>query len=343
MILDELRRRDPDIMCLQEVDQENYNEFFRPLLAENGYRAYYIPKSRAKTMAEREAKIVDGCMTCWKNDKYVLLDKQHIDLGYTAINRPDMKGEHEIFNRVMPRDNIAIVTFLEHRQSGARLIVVNTHLHWDPAYNDVKLVQSAILLDQVQKIAEAYTKHPPCKDKALFRYSNMDSPDGEEPAPAPAPSPSKEYSSAVHIPLLICGDFNSLLDSGVYQLFASGAVQSNHPDFEGRSYGDFSKHGMQHPFNLKSAYGNMGELPFTNYTPNFAGVISYIWYTPSALQVTSLLGPIDEEYISRVPGFPNAHFPSDHVPLMSEFVAKQKKERQVTEVDFGPQKSDRRG
>ena len=45
--------------------------------------------------------------------RYILLDKQLIDFANTAINRPDMKGEHDIFNRVMPRDDIGVLAFLE--------------------------------------------------------------------------------------------------------------------------------------------------------------------------------------------------------------------------------------
>jgi CCR4-NOT transcription complex subunit 6 len=49
----------------------------------------------------------------------------------------------------------------------------------------------------------------------------------------------------------------------------------------------------------------------TNHTPGFAGAIDYIWFSQANLSVTSLLGEIDKEYISKVVGFPNAHFPSE--------------------------------
>jgi CCR4-NOT transcription complex subunit 6 len=71
LILAEIRQRNADIVCLQEVDQENYNDFFRAELAHDDYRGVYWPRSRAKTMGEREAKFVDGCATFYKNSKYV--------------------------------------------------------------------------------------------------------------------------------------------------------------------------------------------------------------------------------------------------------------------------------
>ncbi len=343
VIIGEIRDHDTDFVCLQEADQENYDGFFRRELAYNDYRGVFWPKSRAKTMAEKEARLVDGCATFYKASKYILLDKHLIDFANTAINRPDMKGEHDTFNRVMPRDNIAVVTFFENRLSGARMIVVNAHIYWDPAYEDVKVVQVAILLEQLSKLAEKWAKHPPCTDKAAFRHTEVDGETvSESPEePPPEPSPSIEYSSGPQIPLIVCGDFNAAAGSGVYDLITHGSLAGDHYDLSNRGYGNFTRDGMAHPFTLKSAYTGTDELSFTNYTPNFSGFIDYIWYSANALQLRGVLGDVDQEYISKVPGFPNHHFPSDHLALKAEFSVKSRKERKVTEADFGPQR-DRR-
>lgn len=292
-------------------------------------------------MGEKDAKLVDGCAIFYKNSKYVLLDKQLIDFCKIAINRPDMKGEHDIFNRVMPKDHIAIVAFLENRLTGSRLIVANVHMNWDPNFKDVKVVQTAIMMEQLAKFAELYAKWPPCTDKELFRYANGGNSEDEEMPPAIVPGPSLEYSEATQIPLVVCGDFNSMRNSGVYDLMTRGSLPPDHPDLMTHKYGDFTKEGMSHPFNLKSSYESMGDLSFTNYTPNFSGVIDYIWYSSNGLSVAGLLGDIDKEYMQRVPGFPNYHFPSDHIALLAEFVVKARKEKRIVEADFGPSR-DRR-
>ncbi|KAF2835829.1 hypothetical protein M501DRAFT_941219 [Patellaria atrata CBS 101060] len=343
VILDEIRNRNADIICLQEVDLESFNDFFRSALAHNDYKGVFWNKSRAKTMGEREAKLVDGCATFYRNKRFILLDKQLIAFGNIAINRPDMKGEHDIFNRVMPRDDIAVVCFFEDRMKGTRLIVVNAHVFWDPVFKDVKVVQVAILMEQITKLAEQYAKWPPCKDKALYRFADEDK-IGEESAELPEePAPSMEYGEGPQIPLIMCGDYNSLPnDSGVYELLASGSLSSAHSDLNGRKYGNFTRDGMSHPFSLRSAYNHVGELNFTNYTPTFTGVIDYIWYSTNALNVTGLLGEIDKEYLQRVPGFPNYHFPSDHLALQAQFSVKGRKEKKIVEADFGPSSRDRR-
>jgi len=277
-------------------------------------------------------------------DRYILLDKRLIDYSNIAINRPDMKSEHDVFNRVMPRDNIAVVCLLENRQTGERLIVANSHCHWDAAYRDVKVVQIAILLDQLSKIADEYTKIPPCKDKRPFSFSEGDVLDengdviepAAPPEPLPEPLPSQEYTVGTSIPLIICIDTNSLPDSGVYELLANGTLAPDHPDLGTYSYGSFTRNGMSHPFTLKSAY-SIKDLPFTNYTPAFEGMIDYIWYTTPHMSVTGLLGKVDEGYLSRCPGFPSCHYPSDHLALLAEFAVKGKKRAgKVVEADFGP-------
>ncbi|KAH8643223.1 glucose-repressible alcohol dehydrogenase-like protein transcriptional effector [Alternaria alternata] len=333
LILAELRERDADIVCLQEIDQDSFNEFFRAELAHNDYKGVFWPKSRARTMAEREAKLVDG---------YILLDKQLIDFANTAINRPDMKGEHDIFNRVMPRDDIGVVAFLENRATGSRFIVGNVHVFWNPAFQDVKLVQVAILMEGITKLATQWTKHPACKNKVVYQFTNGDSEEGAEPDPTQEPGPSKEYSDPSDIPVLLCGDFNSMPSSGVYDLITHGNVSNAHVDLGNRKYGNFTRDGISHPFSLKSSYASIGELAFTNYVPHFQGVLDYIWYSTNTLQVVGLLGEIDKGYLQRVPGFPNYHFPSDHVALYAQYIVKNRKEaKKVSEVDFGPSRERR--
>lgn len=333
IILDELKARNADIICLQEVNSDSFNEFLRPALAVDDYKGFFWPKSRAQTMSEKDAKHVDGCATFYKNSKYILLDKRLIEFGRIAINRPDMKGEHDIFNRVMTKDHIATACFLENRQTGARKIVANAHIFWDPVFVDVKIVQVAILLEQLAKMAQEWSKLPPCKDKELFKYANGDDVDAEK-APVEI-APSQHYNSGTDIPVVLCVDFNSLPESSIYDLMSNGSLSSTHEDLAGRSYGDLTRNGISHNFQLKSAYANIGELSFTNYTPGFIGCIDYIWYSTNGLQVSGLLGEIDKEYMSRIPGFPHIYQPSDHISLMAEFSVKGRKEKKVVEADFG--------
>lgn len=182
----------------------------------------------------------------------------------------------DIYNRVMNKDNIAVFAMLEDKITNKYVLVANSHIHWDPSHADVKLVQVGVLMDEINKFSRKHLS-----------------------------------SSTDKMSTIICGDFNSAPDSGVYEYFSKGAIQQGHDDFGNHSYGTYTTEGLSHDLSLKSVYSNIGELPFTNYTPGFKGVLDYIWYTANILDAVSLLGSIDNEYLSKVVGFPNAHFPSE--------------------------------
>lgn len=341
-IVEELRDKDPDFMCLQEVSTEAFKEEFSPLLAQMDYKGVHWPKTRAKTMGERDALGVDGCATFYKASKFILLDKQVIEFAAIAINRPDMKNQHDVFNRVMPKDNIAVISFFESRLTGARIILVNGHLAWESVLADVKAIQTGILLEQISKFAERWVRLPPVKDKKPFGFSTIKEDDDAVRLPAvKEPAPSQEYRNNTDIPLLVCGDFNSTTDSSVYELLSMGRIPPDHPELATYQYGSFTRDGIEHPFSLRDAYahihGTPDELPFTNYTPGFIDTIDYLWYSTNTLEVVDLLGPPDPEYLKRVPAFPSYHFPSDHTQVMAEFVIKARKDKKaITEPDFGP-------
>ncbi|KAK0636379.1 glucose-repressible alcohol dehydrogenase transcriptional effector [Bombardia bombarda] len=344
MIISEIRERDADILCLQEIATDVFRDFFSPELAQNDYKGIQWPRPKAKTMSEKDAMAVDGCAVFYKASKWILLDKQLLDYANIAINRPDMKNQHDIFNRVMPKDNIGIICLFESRQTGARMIVANTHLAWEPTLADVKLVQTAILMEHVTKFAEKYARWPALKDKRMIQLP-LSAEDGERPV-VPEPGPSQEYRNNTDIPLLVCGDYNSTHESSVYELLSKGRVKPDHSEFGDHQYGAFTRDGIEHPFSMRSAYihlkGGPNELPFTNYVPGFAEVIDYIWYSTNTLEVVELLGPPDPQHLKRVPGFPNYHFPADHIQIMAEFAIKERRKKAGAEPDFGSGRNDAR-
>jgi CCR4-NOT transcription complex subunit 6 len=331
-IIQELRDRDADIVCLQETAMDAFEGFFAPELAKDAYKGVFYPKTRVNHLPAKDQRAVDGCSIFYKSDKYILLDKQMIDFRQTAINRPDMKSADDVFNRVMPKDTIAVLCFFESRFTGNRFIVVNAHLCWESFLADVKAVQTGILMEIVTKQSERYTRRAPVplNEKRLIKFpANDDAP----PEPVPDPVPSQEYRNNTDIPLFVCGDYNSMADSSVYELLDKGRIPPDHPDLIGHSYGNFTRDGIEHPFNLRNSYsalfGTPDELTFTNYTPTFSGVIDYIWYSTNAVDAIELLGPPDYQYLKRVPGFPNYHFPADHIQIMADFAFKPRKDKKL--------------
>lgn len=196
------------------------------------------------------------------------------------MHKPEFNKSDDVLNRVMIKDNVAIITLLEEKESGNIVLVANAHLHWDPQYADVKVIQTALLMDEVGSCISKWKK--------MYNFTNLST--------------------------LICGDFNSLPESGPIELLAKGNIPGNHEELKTYNYGDVTKNGIQHSLKLKSAYSN--EVEFTNFTPLFKGTIDYIWYDTSNLITTGILGGVDGNYVSKTVGFPNPHHPSDHIPLV---------------------------
>lgn len=80
-------------------------------------------------------------------------------------------------------------------------------------------------------------------------------------------------ADASNIQLVLCGDFNSLPDSGVIEFLSTGRVSQDHKDFKDFSYklclekisSCDKPNEFTHSFKLASAYSEE-IMPYTNYT-----------------------------------------------------------------------------
>jgi CCR4-NOT transcription complex subunit 6 len=68
-ILQEILNASADVVCLQEMDRDQYADFFYPQLQQHGYEGSHYSRTRARTMSTEEAGKVDGCATFWKDDR----------------------------------------------------------------------------------------------------------------------------------------------------------------------------------------------------------------------------------------------------------------------------------
>nr|XP_057927599.1 CCR4-NOT transcription complex subunit 6-like [Doryrhamphus excisus]XP_057927601.1 CCR4-NOT transcription complex subunit 6-like [Doryrhamphus excisus] len=315
-ILEEISNGDADIISLQEVETQQYYSLFLETLKERGYDGYFCPKSRAKLVSEQERKHVDGCAVFFKTEKFSLVQKHTVEFNQVAM--ANSEGSEVMLNRVMTKDNIGVAVLLEVNKDlfsgGVKtaperqlLLVANAHMHWDPEYSDVKLIQTMMFLSELKSIAESASGS----------------------SAAGAGSPSSDSSS---IPIVLCADLNSLPDSGVVEYLSDGGVADNHKDFKELRYNEclsnFSCNGkngnaadgsITHSFQLKSAYdGNL--MPYTNYTYDFKGVIDYIFFSRTRMSVLGLLGPLDHQWLvdNNITGCPHPHIPSDHFSLLAQ-------------------------
>ncbi|RPD52340.1 hypothetical protein L226DRAFT_457927 [Lentinus tigrinus ALCF2SS1-7] len=326
LILSEVLSHNADFICLQEVDNAQYEEYFLKHLEQHEYEGVHWSKGRYKNMTEQERRLMDGCATFYKASKYTLVEKHLIEFSQVAMQRQDFKKTDDMFNRVLGKDHMAVVTLLENKETGTRIIIANAHIHWDPQYRDVKLVQVALLVEEVEKIAQSFAKYPPRLPPAPSSAGSATTPSTGENNASSRPPPA--YTDGYQIPIILCGDYNSIRQSGVYEFLSTGVIPPDHEDFMHHTYGRYTTEGLRHRLQLKSAYAAGGELSMTNHTPSFKGAIDYIWYTTPNLSVNSVLSEVDHDYLDKVVGFPNAHFPSDHICIGADFRVRPPREAQ---------------
>ena len=308
-ILKEIVNYNADILCLQEVQSDHYEDFFQGEMAKYGYASVYKKKT-AQVFSEGKF-VIDGCAIFFKKDKFALIKKYEVEFNKAALSLVESLGgatqKKDALNRLM-KDNIALIVVLEALDVDQQLLqgkrqllcVANTHIHANTEHNDVKLWQVHTLLKGLEKIA-----------------------------------------TSAEIPMVVCGDFNSVPGSAAHSLLSNGRVPADHPELGIDPFGILQPSTkLSHPLPLVSAYTNLhkpcldsealerqrdrvdviGEPLFTNCTKDFNGALDYVFYTEDALAPVSLLElPGEREVRAKYGGLPNTQWSSDHVCLMTEF------------------------
>eukprot|EP00316_Scyphosphaera_apsteinii_P004727 CAMPEP_0119298266 /NCGR_PEP_ID=MMETSP1333-20130426/469_1 /TAXON_ID=418940 /ORGANISM="Scyphosphaera apsteinii, Strain RCC1455" /LENGTH=503 /DNA_ID=CAMNT_0007299329 /DNA_START=234 /DNA_END=1745 /DNA_ORIENTATION=+ len=293
-ILRELINYRADVMCLQEVQADHYENFLEPELAKYCYAGVY--KCKTREFMGRYGKM-DGCAILYRRDKFSIVPGGVHDVEFNAIARARHSADKRSLNRLL-KDNVAQVVLLEmiapHPSTRRQLLVANTHINASPEFDDVKLWQTQHLLLEIERVM---THHS---------------------------------GSTSAIPLVVAGDFNSLPGSEPHTLLASGGIQLENGD----PYGLLGSLPLRHTMPLRSAMATVGahanasaeshelqrmEPPYTNYTAHFVGTLDYIFYTYDRLSVGGLLQMVEDGQVQEHTALPSPLFSSDHVPLLSEF------------------------
>ncbi|KAK9921608.1 hypothetical protein M0R45_030112 [Rubus argutus] len=301
-----------DIVCLQEVQSDHFDEFFAPELDKHGYQALY--KRKTNEVYSGNTPTIDGCATFFRRDRFSHVKKYEVEFNKAAQSLTDAmiptNQKKSALNRLV-KDNVALIVVLEAKFSnqgvdnpGKRqlLCVANTHVNVHQDLKDVKLWQVHTLLKGLEKIA-----------------------------------------ASADIPMLVCGDFNSVPGSAPHTLLAMGKVDASHPDLQVDPLNilrPLSK--LIHQLPLVSAYSSFARLAvglgleqqrrrmdpttneplFTNCTRDFIGTLDYIFYTADSLTVESLLELLDEESLRKDTALPSPEWSSDHIALLAEFRCK---------------------
>lgn len=291
LLMQELLQVKADVICLQEVQSDSYELDIYPELRAIGYDGVYLQKNRESMGPIGK---VDGCAIFWITSKLNILECFHVDFNEEARAEAAQMKTSEINTRrfltKVCKDNVAIFVEFELTTPGLtrRICVANTHIYsGNNRTPEVKLLQTWMLTTKLQQFV------------AMRRHQGIE------------------------VPVILCGDFNSLVDSAVYNFLRDGHIADLHPDFEGVDLSllpDVKR--ITHSLDLLSAMTINGceEPEFTNYTHNFRGTLDYIWCSATFCQVEGYLElPSEEDILNHGQALPNALRPSDHLMLGIDF------------------------
>jgi len=292
-ILREILNYRADIMCLQEVQADHFENFLLPELDKYSYSGVY--KCKTREFMGQYGKM-DGCAIFYRRDKFTVMPNGQLDIEFNAIARQRHGNDKRTLNRLL-KDNVAQVLLFEmaapHPASRRQLLVANTHINASVEFADVKLWQTQMLVQEVERMMQ------------------------------------QQSGSLSQIPLVIAGDFNSLPGSDPHSLLANGGVQPAE-DPAGLLQQLPLRHSLplRSAMATVGAHVNASaeshelqkmEPPYTNFTAHFVGTLDYMWYTYDRLSVGGLLEMVDDRQVHESTALPSPLFSSDHVPLLSEF------------------------
>ncbi|KAF7251564.1 hypothetical protein EYD10_02768, partial [Varanus komodoensis] len=138
-LLQEIQHWDPDVLCLQEVQENHFWEQLEPALMMIGFTCIYKRRTGRKT---------DGCAVCYKQSKFQLISASPVEYFRPGLD-------------ILNRDNVGLVLLLQPvlpETLGGKAIkplcVANTHVLYNPRRGDIKLAQMALLLAEIDKTAK---------------------------------------------------------------------------------------------------------------------------------------------------------------------------------------------
>ena len=295
-ILREIIDVSPDVICLQEVQADHYEDHFYATMEQYGYAGVYKQKTRQSMGLVGK---VDGCALFWRKTKFHLVESYSIEFNELAQRQATQvmglnprSEEGAAFLNRLSKDNVAqlvVLEFVQPMRSSQinQVCIANTHLYSNKDFPDVKLWQAWQLLQELETFI---------------------------------------LSRGTQLPLMICGDFNSTPDTAVYDLLSRQTVHPGHPDVNVKTDDNCPNVlpdaiNITHSFNLGSAYQTvMGDEPsVTNFTTNFKGVLDYIWYSAQNLRPLSTAPIPDESVLTRNgEALPSTEYSSDHIMLISD-------------------------
>ncbi|XP_032440933.1 protein angel homolog 2 isoform X1 [Xiphophorus hellerii] len=347
-LLAEIQQHNADILCLQEVQEDHYENQIKPALQALGYQCEY---------KKRTGKKPDGCAITFKSSRFSLVSSTPVEF-------------YRHGDALLNRDNVGMVVVLQPNAGAAQsdascsICVANTHLLYNPRRGDIKLAQLAILLAEIGRLSRLPdgSTNPVilCGDfnsapwsplyhfltTGSLKYKGMQinmvsgqemSPRGHRFLTPPIWSPGlginqccQYESKPTEEPRPISP---AAVEGGISNLTVEDPAPGASADVT-RSEPNCSRYRIKHDLKLQSSYGHRllpdGRPEVTTSHSRTSLTVDYILYSSDinampllpggrGLQLLSRLSLVGQSELEEVHRLPNWHHSSDHLPLLASF------------------------
>ena len=293
-MLDEISGCEPDILCLQEVSLEVYNEpglLGDVLRRQKGYDSRHVVVTGKDGKEIHRRKLDDGTLTqevrnefegvaiFFNPNRFTLLEEHPIRFNVIAGSDRDLQADEKSKVQVQSH-NVCSVLVLQDCSATTRTvyIIATTHAIWESSKPECQLYQMYHILQQIEEMRVGF-------DDGL-----------------------------THIGIVVAGDLNA--EASAMSLQYAVQHQLAGPAFATWGTAKPREHGL----NLRLAYDEYivrhpNKVTAMNPSTNLEGkVIDHILYDHEAL-VCSMVGRLGDRA-----ELPSGGVPSDHYPIAATFV-----------------------
>ncbi|KAM0733217.1 2',5'-phosphodiesterase 12 [Formica fusca] len=281
LILKEIIGFNSDIICLQEVDRKINEYDLLPSLYMLNYDGVFVTKN----------EINEGLATFFNQERFEKLGfeysvmAQNTDFPRFAAIWSKINNERTK-KRFFGRNTTIQVTILRSKENRSEILVIgNTHLYFKPDADHIRLLQGYYAIIYVHEVAKKIREENP------------------------------ECNTSV----ILCGDFNSVPECGIYQLMTENYVPETCVDWRSNAEEAIENVSLMQDLCMSSACGTP---EYTNYTPEFSGCLDYIFYERDKFEVEQIIPMPSKEELTLHTGLPSVVFPSDHISLCADLKLK---------------------
>jgi len=262
-LLREISKYGADIVCLQEVQSDHYEDFWNKEMTNIGYDSVYKRKTTEIFTGAGSGFAIDGCATFYRSSKFRLVKKYEVEFNKAALSLSDMLGSAHSKKSALSRllkDNVALIVVLEANDDavtggpdGDRMggvgggaggglggIGVGSGGGEEKAGGNSR---------RLLCVANAHIHaNPEARDVKLWQVHTL-------------LKGLEKIAASTEIPMLVAGDFNSVPGSAPHSLLAAGRVHASHPDLAADPLGILQPSSkLVHHLPLASAYASLSAV-----------------------------------------------------------------------------------